>query len=182
MDFKQVTEKLLSAFQKEGIHYALMGGFALGAWGVPRTTVDIDFLIHRDDVAKVHIIMTGLGYACCYQTENVSQFISPLKIFGEIDFLHAFREISLGMLRRAEDKKIFDDTITIRVLRVEDLIGLKVQAMANDSSRTARDHEDIKSLIALYENNLDWNSIDEYFRMFGMLDMLYDLKQGLKQS
>lgn len=37
------------------------------------------------------------GYECKYKTENVSQYISPLKIFGEVDFLHAFREISLKM-------------------------------------------------------------------------------------
>lgn len=43
MDFKLVLERLLTAFKKQNnIQYALMGGFALGAWGVPWATVDID--------------------------------------------------------------------------------------------------------------------------------------------
>jgi len=42
MDFRLVLSKLLTAFEKESIRYALMGGFALGAWGVPRTTVDYE--------------------------------------------------------------------------------------------------------------------------------------------
>jgi len=32
MDFRIVAEKLLKAFGKEGIRYALMGGFAMVLW------------------------------------------------------------------------------------------------------------------------------------------------------
>jgi len=52
----------------------------------------------------VDTIMTEMGYECRYRTENVSQYISPLKVFGEVDFLHAFREASLKMLGRAEKR------------------------------------------------------------------------------
>jgi hypothetical protein len=81
-----------------------MGGMALGAWGVPRGTVDVDFLVHHEDMEKVDGIMQELGYECRYRSENVSQYISPLKVFGEVDFLHAFRTPSLSMLQRAEEK------------------------------------------------------------------------------
>jgi hypothetical protein len=61
MNFKLVFEKLLTAFREQDIRYALIGGMALGAWGVPRGTVGIDFLAHRDDMGKVDMIMSGLG-------------------------------------------------------------------------------------------------------------------------
>lgn len=41
MHFKLVLEKLLTAFKKQEIRYALMGGFAMGAWGAPRATVEL---------------------------------------------------------------------------------------------------------------------------------------------
>ncbi|MCP4714634.1 MAG: nucleotidyltransferase family protein, partial [Deltaproteobacteria bacterium] len=66
MDFKTVTEKLLTQFEEQKIHYALMGGFALGAWGVPRATVDIDFLILKNDLPQVNRILTVMGYECRY--------------------------------------------------------------------------------------------------------------------
>jgi predicted nucleotidyltransferase len=91
--------------------------------------------------------MTEMGYECCYQTENVSQYVSPLKVFGEVDFLHAFREITVEMLKKAEDREIFDGAITTKVLKIEDLIGLKVQAIANDESRKAKDLADIEALL-----------------------------------
>jgi len=139
MNFKLVLEKLLTAFRNQNIRYALIGGFALGAWGVPRGTVDIDFLVHCGDMEKVDTIMGGLGYECRYRTENVSQYVSLLQVFGEVDFLHAFRTLSLRMLDRAEDRKMFRESLSVKVLKIEDLIGFKVQTIANNESRAGTD-------------------------------------------
>src|SRR3989338_7701214 len=84
MHFKLVLEKLLTDFDRHNIRYALMGGFALGAWGVPRSTVDIDFLVNREDMEKVDAIMRGLGYECRHKTENVSQYLSPLRVLNTV--------------------------------------------------------------------------------------------------
>lgn len=177
MDFKIVIDKLLTAFQHEDVRYALIGGFALGALGITRTTVDVDFLVHRDDLDKIHSIMTGLGYDRAYHTENVSQYVAADTIWGEVDFLHAFREISVGMLQRAENNKIFNGTIDIKVLKTEDLIGLKVQAIANDNTRKDVDLSDIRSLVALYEKEIDWPLIEKYFSLFGLQELLKDLRK-----
>lgn len=176
MDFKLVFERLLTAFEKYDIKYALIGGFALGLFGGGRTTLDLDFLVDRGDMEKVDTIMQGLGYECKYKTENVSQYVSPLKVFGEIDFLYAFRSPSLSMLQRAEEKKIFNETVPIMVLTVEDLIGLKVQAIANDESRKAIDLPDIESLIAMHKKTVNWLLIEEYFTLFGFKELLTELR------
>jgi len=176
LDFKLVVEKLITAFKDDGIRYALMGGFALGLWGVPRATVDVDFLVNKDDMGKVNEIMTGLGYNLVYQSENVSQYVSPDTVFGEVDFLHAFREISIGMLQRTETKRLFDSTASINVLKIEDLIGLKLQAIANDESRKAVDLSDIKSLIALHKSAINWSVLEEYFKLFGLAALFKELR------
>jgi len=177
MDFKRILKQLLASFGEQHIRYALIGGFALGARGIPRSTVDIDFLIHHDDLQKVQAVMTSMGYECRYQTENVSQYVSPLKIFGEVDFLHAFRKISMLMLQRADEIKIFEGSLTARVLKVEDLIGLKVQAMANDSTRTSVDLPDIEMLMDRYREELDWNTVQEYFALFEQQELFSTLKR-----
>jgi len=182
VDFKLVFENLLKRFHKYNVRYALIGGFALGAQGVVRATIDIDFLVHRDDMASVHMIMNELGYECSYQTENVSQFISSLKIFGEVDFLHAFREISVGMIKRAEEKMVLNESLAIRVLKVEDLIGLKVQAMANDEERTTIELADIEALVARHKSSLDWNSVGEYFSLFGFDELFSELKARYRHA
>ncbi len=177
MDFKLVLERLLTGFHEKDIRYALLGGMALGAWGAPRGTVDIDFLVHLDDIPKVDALMQGLGYECRYRTENVSQYVSPLQVFGEVDFLHAFRSASLSMIQRAEDRKIFDERISVKVLKIEDLIGFKVQAMANNESRKALDMTDIESLLSLHASTVDWTLIEEYFALFGLNDLCTELRR-----
>jgi hypothetical protein len=121
--------------------------------------------------------MIGLGYNLVYQSKNVSQYVSPDNVFGEVDFLHAFREISIGMLQRTETKRLFDGTASINVLKIEDLIGLKLQAIANDESRKAIDLSDIKSLIALHKSAIDWSVLEEYCKLLGLAALLKDLRE-----
>ncbi len=177
MDFRVVTEKLLTAFGNVGVRYALMGGYALGLWGIGRATVDIDFLVNRDDLGKVDSIMHDLGYECKYRSENVSQYVSPLKILGEVDFLHAFRETSLEIINRAQEKEILNGALKIKVVVPEDLIGLKLQAIKNDPSREQTDIADIEFLISLRGKNLDWSLIEEYFKIFNMKDIYKKLRK-----
>jgi len=174
MDFKLVLERLLNAFERENIRYALMGGFAMGLWGVGRTTVDVDFLVNRDDMQKVDAIMNQLGYECKYRSENVSQYVSPLKIFGEVDFLHAFREASLQMLQRAEEKEVFG-AIKIKSLIPEDLIGLKLQAIKNNPERQQSEMEDIMFLVEYYRDRMDWSLIEQYARILEMEELYKEI-------
>lgn len=177
MDFKLVLEKLLKNFHKKNVRYALIGGFALGVYGVSRATVDVDFLVNRDDMEKVHMIMHENGYECIHQTENVSQYSSSLKVFGEVDFIHAFREISIGMLQRAEEKSVFNESVSVKVLKIEDIIGFKVQAIANDESRGKGDLADIGALLELHKKSLDWDTVEKYFFLFGFGPLFEELKR-----
>jgi hypothetical protein len=176
MDFKQILQKLLAEFEKEGIRYALTGGFAMGLWGGSRSTVDLDFLAHREDMQKVHEILTALGYEIHQKTENVSQYSSPLKVFGGIDFIHAFRDASVEMLQRAVKKDIFNGLLKIRTLIPEDIIGLKLQAVFNNPSREKIDMPDIELLISANREDLDWELLEKYCKIFNMEDICKKLK------
>lgn len=176
MNFRIVTEKLLVSFNEQNIRYALIGGYAVGLWGVARGTVDIDFLVLRDDLDALDRIMDLLGYELRYRSENVSQYVAPRSIFGEIDFLHAFRAPALRMLERAADKAVFGDELSVKVLLPEDIIGLKIQAIANNKNRAPVDLQDIEQLVQLYGVTMDWRLIEEYCAIFDMLDLYGKLK------
>lgn len=176
MDFKTTLTLLIEVFERENIRYALIGGFALGVLGVPRATVDLDFLIEKDDLEKIGRIMKSYSYDCVYQSENVSQFISPVKVFGEVDFLHAFRQISRKMLARAKEIAIFEGKGKIKVLLPEDIIGLKVQSVANNPERISKDYADIEALMDYHKKSLDWQVVEEYFSLFGLKDKFLELK------
>jgi hypothetical protein len=178
MNFKSILSVLIEKFNENEIRYALMGGLALGLWGVGRSTVDIDFLVDRGDLSRIDHIMQELGYECKFKSENVSQYVSPLKIYGEVDFLHAFREASLEMLVKAVEKDILEGSLKIKVLKPEDLIGLKFQAIKNNPLREQTDIEDIKALLSILGGNLDWSEIEEYAKIFDMMDVYKKIRMG----
>jgi predicted nucleotidyltransferase len=122
-----------------------------------------------------------LGYECKVKTDNVAQYLSPLKVFGEVDFLLAFREPSLKMLHRAEEKVVFRD-LRVRVLRPEDLIGLKLQAIKNNPDRRAHEMEDILFLAIHYREELDWSLVQEYVKILEVWEIFNEIQRRLKGS
>jgi hypothetical protein len=176
LNFRTVTEKLLTAFKEQNVEYALIGGYAVGLWGVARGTLDMDFLVRRDDLERLDRIMDGLGYELHHRSENVSQYAAPQVLFGEIDFIHAFRPHALRMLERAMEKTIFNDDLSVKVLPPEDLIGLKIQAIVNNERREHGDMHDIEELMRLHGNTMNWQLIEEYFAVFDRQELFFILK------
>lgn len=93
VDFERVLKALLVEFRNHKIRYAAIGGFALGVLGYSRATMDLDFLVHRDDLEKLHERLTALGYERLMATENVSHYQHRAEAWGGIDFVHAFRKV-----------------------------------------------------------------------------------------
>ena len=153
-------------FKRENIDFALIGGFALQAVGLTRTTKDVDLLILSDDAQKVKDILLKKGYELIYESEDVFNFVSRDSELGRIDFLLAHRKYSLEMLHRAPEMPVLGGKFKTKVLKIEDLIGLKVQATSNDPKRINQDITDIKSLIRDNRDSLDVDRIREYFKLF----------------
>lgn len=172
-----MLKALLAEFDRQQIRYAVIGGFALGVLGHARATMDLDFLVHRDDLKKLHERLTALAYERLMQTENVSHYRHRDGAWGTVDFVHAFRKPSIAMLARAKSYSVFGGKETIKAVDPEDVVGLKVQAMANDPERGPQELADIEALMRLYGSKLDWKRIQEYCDVFGMGEEAKRLRQ-----
>jgi len=179
MDFHLVRATLLKEFDESEIKYAIIGGFALGLWKVTRATIDMDFLMLNDDLPKAESILQKFSYRESYRSENVVQWVSDLAPYGQVDILIAFRKISKRMLERRVQKSLGSDFHAFTLLP-EDLIGLKIQALANDPSRAERDKADIDMLLQARkegDQKVDWDLLREYFDLFGQIDQFEALKE-----
>lgn len=174
MNFKVVLKNLLRRFSEAGVEAALSGGLALSTMGVFRFTKDIDFVILEEWSGTVEKIMTELGYEKQgFSSVEILSYLSPLKALGQVDFLVARRKYSRAMVKRAREMPLMDGELTVKVLRVEDLIGLKLQALANDpKNRYPVDAPDIQRLLQLHVSRLDIELVREYFRLFEKEDLL----------
>ena len=182
MDFKHTFEFIINSFEKESLTYALIGGFALEAVGVVRATMDIDLLVLAADKNKIKSIMLSNGYNLLFESNEVINFIGEIDSLGRVDFILAHRKYTLAMLKRAQKKNILQGKATIHVVEPEDLIGLKVQAIANDKSRLTQDLVDIQMIIKNNSESLDFSRIKEYFELFDKLDDYNSLINDLKNA
>lgn len=166
LNLRKTLSEVTSLFQSNQIHHALIGGFALSAYGEFRSTVDIDFLIDgsKKDLAKS--LLLANGYKLQFESKEVLQFTGT----GYVDVLLANRPMSLEMLKNANQNK----DLGVYVVKPEDIIGLKIQAYKNDSSRIHQDKADIQGLLKL--KNLDMILVKKYADIFGEWDEILKLK------
>ena len=165
MNILETLTRITVTFRQEGVDFALIGGLALQAQGVTRSTTDVDALILVQDKQKVSNIMARSGFSVFYENADVMSFMNMTVQSVRVDFLLAHRPYALAMMKRAESKQFLDGS-PIKVLRAEALIGLMVEAVANDRTRRDEDMADIRSLISVHKVLMVWPLIREYFSLF----------------
>lgn len=157
-----------SILVEAGVAHALIGGFALAAYGYHRATSDIDLLAEgaKKEIIKIELIKKG--FVLKYESAEVLQFSGP----GFLDILLANRPLSYDMLKRAQLNK----ELNIYILKPEDIIGLKIQAYKNDPARELQDKADIQKLLSL--SNLDLTTVKKYAELFDEWPMIEKLCRG----
>ena len=145
----QVTDRLTH----ERVPYALIGAMALGRYGLPRFTADIDLLTEGRHWSKISKIMTDLGFACFQKAPSFVQFDSKKERFGNIDFL--FVDTPDGVNILTSSVGVDDDILGGHpVVQPTDYLVLKLMAIANNPDRLARDEADILAVLKLADRNL----------------------------
>jgi len=168
MNLKEVLRILVDRFHRHKVDFALSGGLALSTMGIFRFTKDIDFVVYEESRKAIDHTMKKLSYEKQdFSTDEIVCYVSPLKVFGQVDFLLARRRYARAMMRRARKTPIFDGEFEVKTLLPEDLIGLKVQAISNDpKNRYVVDAPDIQRLLGLHREKMDMDLVRQYFRLF----------------
>jgi hypothetical protein len=165
VEFKKILTGVLLELEKHNIPYAIVGAVAMGFWGVRRDTTDIDILVKAADREKIIAFMRGFGYDHAVSSNFADQFVHLLKSMGSIDFLYTKKEKGIIESSRAFKRP---DEIDVRVAIPEDIIGMKLDGIRNNSKREMKDWADIQSIIELLGDTLDWEKIRHYCKITGM--------------
>jgi len=155
--------------QRVDAQFALIGGLALSAHQVPRATLDIDFLLAKSDADRAHTILQNLGYRCIHRSDNAANYLRGAEA---IDFIYAFRPRALALLAQAKPCELGSQFV--RVVSVEGLIGLKLQAITNDPSRK-QDLLDIEKLFAKHQSTINHAELKDYFQLFQKEELYAEL-------
>jgi hypothetical protein len=179
VNIKTLFRNLTHFFKQAGIDYALVGAFALKAYGYLRATEDVDFLVRSADQSRVIAYLESLGYETIYRSAGYSNHVHPLAKLGRIDFIYVKGETADSILSEARPLFLIDD-LSVPVVRAEHLIALKVFAMKNDPERSFKELADLQYLIRLPE--LDLEEIRGYFEKYGQMEKYDELTKRKKEE
>ena len=178
MKFKDILQLLTNHFEQEKIDYALIGAFALKAYGYVRATQDVDFLVRNKHQDEIIAYLESLGYETIYRSAGYSNHVNPVSKLGRIDFVYVKGQTAKDIFRETRRLLILGD-LSLPVISPEHLVALKVFAMKNDPDRVFREMADIKHILSL--PGIDIEAIKRYFNKYGQLERYYELI-GEKQS
>jgi hypothetical protein len=142
-----------AGLRAQRINYALIGGMAVTFRGQPRTTKDIDFLLHVPQVQLPALLadLTGRGFECDPATtirEWTQEHMTTLAFRGiRIDWLKPVLPLYQHVIDRATEETRLGHPI--RVATAEGLILIKLLAYR------PQDVADIGNLVAAYRDTLD---------------------------
>lgn len=159
----KVLEIISQNLTQNKIPFAVVGAIALGLYGFPRFTSDIDLITEGRLWPELDSIMEKLGYSCYQKTDVFAQFESELGAMGYIDFMFVNTPDGLDILNRSV---LVEDELLgkVPVVQPTDYIILKMMAIANNPDRSIKDKADISTFITLYRNRL----LPDYFESLDM--------------
>src|SRR2546428_3900385 len=137
---------VLAVARRARFRIALIGGFALPFHGVQRATGDIDFLVATEGSAALHDALRAAGAHCLHRSADAANYARGTSRLAPVVFIYAHRKRARDMLARARSRPLGGGRLRIPVVGAEALIGLKLQALANEPQRV-QDEADIRALV-----------------------------------
>lgn len=133
LDIIQDVNEAVEMLEKRRLRYALVGGVAVGLHGGERSTFDVDFLLHPDDVEPAVAGMKRRGYIetaqpLIFKTTGLTLRrvwrIRPGRDEASVvDFLSTLEERYLAMIDAADRMPWARGKVS--VIRKEDLLAMK---------------------------------------------------------
>lgn len=176
MNFGTVLGVITAFLEGKGYRYAVIGGIALAAYGLPRTTVDADLAVDfpaQDDLIR---FLEARGYETLSRSKGYSNHLHTDPDWGSVDFVYISGETADKLFAGCHHFQ-GPGGIKVPVPRPEHLAALKVVAMKNDPKRTFQEMADIRFLLTL--PGVDRREVGSYFERHGLKDRFDELERTL---
>jgi hypothetical protein len=173
VDFAAVLTDLQTYLDQLGCRYALVGGLAMAAYGLPRTTLDLDLVV--DGACQDGLIrsLETAGYETLHRSRGYSNHVHAEAARGSVDFVYVWNETADRLFAGTREVP-GPGGRTLPVPSPEHLAAMKVLAMKNDLERTFGELSDIRYLVR--EAGADLAAVREQFVRHDLEDRLRELE------
>jgi len=155
MRYPTIFHFISAVSDKEGAACVLVGGFAVNYYKVTRQTIDVDFLITKEDFNKIADRLKKAGFELEYAQELFTRFKGPAQYLMDIDFMFVDKETLDKIIRDGREILVAQQKFIVPSLNT--LIALKLHAIKyNQKLREYKDLPDIINLVRV--NGVDCKS------------------------
>jgi hypothetical protein len=140
--------------------FAFTGGVAVGVWSAPRQTKDIDLCgsLPLGEVDRLLALRDGIRAG----SEELPDLVRFRVGDWDVDLFVAKSAYDRECLKRGVSTEI--DGVVVRVVTKEDLLIHKMVKLRHDRKRMLQDLADVRAIIDLYKDQLDWEYIRQWAR------------------
>jgi len=154
MNYAKAFHLVAGASKNAAAPCILIGGFAINFYKVTRNTLDVDFLITKEDFKKIESALTAEGYKEDFATD-VAVRLSNINDGMDIDFMIVDEETRAKIIEEGKEVEVVGEKLIIP--SINHLIALKLHAIKhNPKNRMWKDLPDIIRLIKI--NKVDYKS------------------------
>lgn len=183
MTANEIVVTVAEALAAEGVPYMLVGAFSVGVYGVPRATKDADFVIQlRADELPAVVDRLGSDFQLDPQmsfetvtgtTRHIlrslhSGFVVELfRLSNDPHDIERFSRKRKGLLLGKE----------VYYPAAEDVLITKLRW--SRQGQRAKDIDDVRNLLAVQGDNLDWDYVHRWCDAHGTRGLLDELRRSL---
>jgi hypothetical protein len=176
LDFAGVFDRVATLLEREGLPVAVVGAFALHAYGLSRATSDLDLVTDAAAQPKLLPFLAALGYETLHASRGYSNHLHADPDLGRLDVVYIEGATSRALFAGCRPLLALGGP-AVPVPRPEHLAAMKVQAIKNDPTRTLQDLADVRFLLTL--PGIDAGEVRGYFEKAGLLDRYDEIRRTL---
>lgn len=143
LDLGAVLDLLRAHFERHESHWAIAGGLAIGAYGVARTTFDVDVVVPRDHQSTLVDFLESEGFETLHRSFGFSNHLHRQR--GRVDVIYVDTSTADQLFGATADRVVLGRSLPVPA--VEHLIAMKIVAYKNDPGRRLQDLSDIRRLV-----------------------------------
>jgi hypothetical protein len=176
MDATEVVYHVINALDAAGVSYMLVGSFSSNLYGIARSTQDVDFVIELGTTTP-NDIARSLGPDFQFEPQMSFETITGTYRFVASHRASAFKVEFFLLSDDAHDLKRFSRRRKeampgqqTYVASPEDVIVTKLRWSKGGNRK--KDVDDVRNVIRVQENAIDWPYVEYWCGIHGTLDLL----------
>jgi hypothetical protein len=145
MGLLDIAKALAEYMERNQRDYALVGGFALYAYGYVRATRDIDFVVRLRDQQVLTRFLESLGFETTHQSDVFSNYVHPVGGV-RVDLMYV-DGTTADMIFGAATRRVVLEGFTIPVASAEHLVAMKLFSAQSNPERRLKDLADAAEIV-----------------------------------